>query len=217
MRGRPPPPPDVLRIEAVWTISGVASVTTSWYLFAPGSWSATDLQLNTLLGDFFLGPIADLLAVVGTDVECTVLRLTTYGSAPQQIQFSPSANAGAIGTTNPLNGSLVLTWRNNRRGAASLGHTNLPLSDELVDADHKHLKSISWSQAQQAARFFVSSCNSITSPDGGLCVLIVLHTSSAGAPLPNALMSPVSHGDASPWVGTLQRRTRMRDPSPSPF
>lgn len=215
MRGLPPAPPDVCFIETVWEISNTKGVTTGWHVFAPGVDGATDIQLNTLLSDFFLGCVPDLLSLLGTDVSCSVCRLTTSGTLPRVVQFAPSANVGAIGTTNPVNGALVLTWRSGRRGAASLGHTFLPLSDELVDNDHAHLKQLSWSQAQNAASNFMAHLNAITSPDGGQCVLGVLSRSGSGAPLPAAIFSPVLIGDASPFVGTLARRVRSRDPSPS--
>jgi hypothetical protein len=217
VRGLPPPPLDVCLIQADWTIGDAQAVTTGWYVLAGGSWSATSVQLATLLGDFFLFCVPDLLSVLGTDVTCGALRLSTYGSAPQRVQEAPAANVGATGTTNPINSALVLTWRNDEPTASNLGHTFLPLTDTAPDSDHAHLKSIFWSQAQSAARSFTQHLNAIAAPDGGLCVFVVLHRSSSGAPLEHALISPVTLGDASPYVGTLRRRVRSRRPTSSPF
>ncbi len=217
MRGLPAPPFDVVTIEAEWTVGDVKSVTTSWHVLAPGSWDATGVQLEALLGDFFLACVPDLLSVLGTDVTCSVLRLSTYGPTAQQIQYAPAPNVGATGTTNPINGALVMTWRTGEAGVSSLGHTFLPLSDSLVDTDHAHLKSISWSQAQSAARSFVQHLDAIASPDGATCSMVVLHQSKFGQPLLTANVAPVALGDASPFVGTLRRRVRSRRPSSSPF
>jgi hypothetical protein len=129
----------------------------------------------------------------------------------------PASNVGATGTTNPINSALVLTWRNDQHGASNLGHTFLPLTDTAPDSDHAHLKSIFWSQAQSAARSFTQDLNAIAAPDGSTCVFVVLHRSKSGVPFPIALISPVTLGDASPYVGTLRRRVRARRPTSSPF
>lgn len=217
MRGLPPPPTDVLRIQADWDIGSAGRCTTSWYILAPGSWTATSTQLETLLGDFFLGPANDLLSIVGTDVTIGVLRLSTYGPGPQVIQVVPAFNVGAVGTTNPLNGAAVLTWRAVGPRGYLLGHTFLPLSDSFVDNDHVTIRAVSWSQLQAAARLFVQHVAGIASPDGGQCVLVVLQRSEAGAPLIAAQVAPVDLGDASPFVGTLRRRVHMRRPSSTPI
>jgi hypothetical protein len=217
VRGLPPPPNDVCLIEAEWTIGSSQAVTTGWHVLAGGSWFATSLQLETMLGDFFLAAVPQLLAVLGTDVTCGALRLSTYGVTPQVIQYAPAPNVGATGTTNPVNGALVLTWRTSERSSSLLGHTWLPLTDSAPDTDHAHLKSIFWSQAQAAARSFTVAVNSIASPDGGTCVFVVLHSSRNGTPLPAAVVAPVTLGDASPLVGTMRRRVRARRPTSSPF
>lgn len=218
MRGLPPLPPDVVLIEAVWSIGDVQEATTAWHIFSPGADVATDLQLNNLLGEFVTqNCVADLLAIMGTDVSCNVLRLSRYGASPLVVQFNPSFSTGTLGTTNPMNTALVLTWRTAERGSSSLGHTYLPLSDTLVDVDHCRIKALSWSEAQAQARLFVEHVGSMVSPDGGLCVLMVVHRSRGGAPLPNSIMAPVVHGDASPFVGTMRRRIRARRPFSSPL
>jgi hypothetical protein len=215
MRGRPEPPLDVCSIEAVWTISGESEVTNTFHVLAPGSWDATYPQLDTLLGDFFFSAVPDLLSILPTDTTLSVLRLETYGSSPSLVQYEPAANVGAVGTSNPLNGAVVLTWRTYRRGAAALGHTFLPLSDAFVETDHQRLKGISWSQCQSAAASFVQHINAIASPDGGVCVFVVVSLSSLGAPRVEGLAIPVELGDASPFIGTLRRRIRSRRPSSS--
>lgn len=218
MRGLPPLPPDVVFIEAVWSIGDVQEATTGWHFFAPGADLATELQLNTLLGDFFTANCpGDLLAIMGTDVSCNVLRLSRYGASPVVIQYNPAPNTGTLGTTNPMNSALVLTWRTSERGASSLGHTYLPLSDALVDVDHARLKAVSWSEAQAQARQFLQDAGTVVSPDGALLVPVVIHRSRGGAPLPNSIMSPITLGDASPFVGTMRRRIRARRPFSSPL
>jgi hypothetical protein len=198
-------------------VSDSQSVTTGWHVFAPGADVATTVQLETLLGDFFLQCVPDLLSVLGTDTTCGALQVSTFGMQPAVVRYAPAANVGATGTTNPINGALCLTWRTFERGSSSLGHTFLPLSDSLVDSDHAHLKSISWSQAQAAARSFSTHLNAIASPDGALCVFVVVSRSVDAAPRPHSLMFPVVLGDASPFVGTLHRRVRARRVSSSPF
>lgn len=206
MRGLPPPPPDTPFFEAVWDISQAVSVTTGWYVFAGGADAASGPVLNALLGSFFLGPIADLLSILGTDVTCSVLRLTTGGSQPQTIQYAPAFNVGAIGTTNPINGALVLTWRVFRQGRGHSGHTWLPLSDEFVYEDHSRLKTVSWAQAQSAAISFNVHVNGMTAPDGSNCTQVVLERSQGGVPLPVTRSNAVVQGDASPLIGTMRRR-----------
>jgi len=146
-----------------------------------------------------------------------VLLLSTYGATAQLIQYVPAFNVGAVGTSNPSNGALVLTWRTGEAGVRSLGHTFLPLSDALVDDDHSHLKAVSWSEAQSAARSFALHISAMASPDGASCVLVVLHQSRNGVPFLTANVAPVTLGDASPYVGTLRRRIRSRRPSSSPI
>ena len=217
MRGLPPPPADVCSIECVWSIGPTQECTTTFWLFAPGIDTSTTLQVNTLLGDFFTLCLPDLLPLLGTDVTCTVLRLTHWGPDPLVYSYVPAPNSGGTGTSNPINGALVLTWRNGRRGSAALGHTFLPLSDTLVDDDHARLKAITWSQAKQAATTFLGHVNALFSPDGATCVLVTISRSQSGAPRPFALMSPVELGDASPFIGTMRRRVRARRPASSPI
>src|SRR6266516_612547 len=198
MRGRPQPPDDVVAIQAIWQNGEEKQVTNLFHVFAPGSWTATPAQLNVLLGDFFEGPCQDLLSVLPTPTFLGVLRLSTFGTSPLTIQYQPASNVGAIGGSTPPNCSAGLTWRTGERNAAMLGHTFLPLSNEFVGEDHSRLKSVSWSQLQSAARNFVDHVNEIGSPDGGLCVFVVVHVSRGGQPLGFARMAPVEFGDASP-------------------
>jgi hypothetical protein len=217
VRGLPPPDPNVVFVEAVWDVGPVQECTTGWHLFAPGADSATFSELETLLGQFFLFCVPDLLDLLGTDVSCSTLRLTSYGSEPLVVSFVPSSNVGATGTTNPINSALVLTWRTGLRGASGLGHTWLPLSDTFVDDDHARLKSIAYSQAASQAFAFLGHVNALISPDGATCFLAVIRRSLSGTPLHTALTIPVEGADASPFVGTLRRRVRARRPSSSPF
>jgi hypothetical protein len=210
VRGLPPLPPDVCRIETVWQLNSVQECSTSFNVFAPGSSSATTLQLSTLLGAFFFTPLQDLLTVIGTDVSCSALRLTTSGSAPFVVQEVPASNAGALTGSQALNAALVLTWRTAEPRVGGRSHTFLPLSGMLLDDDKVRLKSVSYSEAASAARTFVQHVSEMLSPDGATCALVVVHRSQGGAVLPVARMSFVELGDASPFVGTLQRRIRAR-------
>jgi len=212
MRGRPNPPHDFVTITADW-LSRAGPWSTVWNIFAPGSWLATTLQLETLLGDFFLGPVNDLLQVLPTDTSLDMLRCSTYGNEPQEVQYAPAFNVGAIGDSMPLVCALCLTWRTSDRRIGAQSHTHLALADDFVDEDRRTLKSISWSEAQSAARSFVLHVNGITSPDGAQCVAAVVHTSRDGVALGVAEWSPVLLGDASRRVAILDRR---RNP-PRPF
>lgn len=217
MRGLPPPPADFISIQAAWDIKNAAICTTSWWLFAPGADSASSFQLETLLGDFFLNAMPDLLSVLGDDVTCSALRCSSYGTDPSRVQYAPAPNVGALGGTVTLNAALVLTWRGNDRGRGVDGHTFLPLSTSLVDDNRRTLTSIAWSQCQAAARSFALHMNAITSPDGASCVFAVLHRSKSGFPLPATLWSPIDLGDASSRVGTLRRRIRSGEAFSLPF
>lgn len=217
MRGLPPPPPDFILIEAAWDINGRATVTSGWWLFAPGADSADPLQLETLLGDFFFGPLQDVLQVLPADTSCSVLRLSSYGTLRNRVTYAPAPNVGAVGNSEALNAALVWTWRTSRAGKGQDGHTWLPLSSTFVDDDKRSLKAVSWSQAQAAARAFALHVNALVSPDAGLCVFAIVHRSRAGRPLVTAEWEPVALGDACPHVATMSRRISSSRAFSSPF
>jgi hypothetical protein len=209
MRGLPPPPPDVMQLTAQFDVDAGA-VTNSWWVFAPGADGATTLQLSAIAAAWFFSCLPDLLSVLPISCSCSVLRLRTFGVAPLDVAEQPAPNAGALGATQVLNSAAVMTWRTSTKRLGGNAHTWLPLTDDLVGDDHRQLHPISWSQLQSAARLYVNHVNALTSPDGALCVLAVVRRSSQGAPLAHSLLDPVVLGDASRFVGTLQRRIRAR-------
>jgi hypothetical protein len=215
VRGLPPLPPDFFTLELEWAVTD-GRCSTAHNIFAPGASAANVSDLRTFVAGWFFSCLGQLLPLLGTDVTCSACRLTTSGSSPVVYNQLLAPNVGANGTTNPLNGNLCLTWRTNVRGGGGRSHTLLPLSDTLVDTDHKSLRQISWAFAVSQAQLYLDNINALPSPDGGLCVLAVVQRSQAGQPLPASIWSPVLAADASVAVGTIQRRTRRRR-SLSPF
>jgi hypothetical protein len=205
MRDLPPLPPDFVVITATWSVR-TSFVTTSWHLFAPGADDATTVELNALLGQFFLFPVADLLSVLSSDTSCSLLRLATVGTAPFVVEYVPAFNTGAIGEASSLNSAAVLTWRTSQRRIGGHFHTWLPLALPFVADDRRHVTDLAYSELAGAARSFALHVNEIPSPDGGLCVLAAVSRSEAGVPLPTSTWTPVLLGDASRTIGTLRRR-----------
>jgi hypothetical protein len=214
MRGLPPLPTDIITLEVEWVV-GDGGCTTSWHLFNGGSSTADPRDLALFFADWFFICADELLALVGVDCSIGTCRVSVEGSNPLVYETIPSTNQGAIGSTNPLNGALCLTWRTNVKGASSRGHSFLPLATTLVDSDHKKLKAISWAQAVSGANNFIAEMNSLAAVDGGLCVFAIVSRSRYGKPLPFATWAPVLQGGASQYVATLQRRVRSRRPTPS--
>jgi hypothetical protein len=190
--------------------------TTSWHIFNPGSSAATTADLAAFVSQWFLQCLPYLLPLLGTDCSASTCRASTVGTQPAVYNELLAPNVGANGTTNPMNGNLCLTWRTQDRGIGGRSHTLLPLSDALVDTDHKSLRQISWAFAVSQANDYLNAVNALVAVDGALCVAAVVHRSLRGTPLPTATWSPVTAADASQRVGTIQRRTRSARPLP-PF
>lgn len=205
MRGLPPLPPDFITITATWR-ADVGECVTVWDIFAPGADAATTLQLNDIATAFYLGPVADLLSVLPANVTLSLLRVSSYGTAPQTIAYAPAPNAGAFGDCTWFNVASCLTWRTAEPRLGASSHTRLPIAEEQVSDDKRHVTSIFYSQLQAAARAWVQHVNAIPSPDGALLVAAVVHRSARGVPLSTSTWSPVVVGDASIHVATLRRR-----------
>lgn len=188
------------------------AVTNGWHALLAGSWAADAGTLHTWLGDWILGPLQDLLAVCPSDVSCGVCRLSTYGDAPVVVTEIPAPNLGAASHASAASAASVLTWRTPSSYAGSQGHTWLPLPIDFVADDRQHINLINWAELQQAARSYLEHFNAIVAPSGGPSVLGVLHQRRRGAYLQVAELEPVFDGDASPFVGTMHRRIRMRRP-----
>lgn len=215
MRGLPPLPTDFCTLTIGWDVSD-GRATTSHRFFNPGSHAASFPDLQAFVADWFFNALPELLPLLGTDCSAATCRLSTVGSQSLTYRQLLASNVGGTGTSNPLNGDLCLTWRTNTRGVQSRSHTLLPLSDTLVDSDHKSLRQISWAFAVSQANLYLAKFNALASVDGGLCVLAVVQQSRGGRPLPASEWSPVVAADASMRVGTIQRRTRSARPL-SPF
>jgi hypothetical protein len=215
MRRLPPLPLDFVRLTVGWA-AGDGGCSTSWNIFNPGSSSASFADLQAFVADWFLNALPALLPLLGTDCSASTCRAATVGSQPLIYETLLAPNVGAVGTTNPFNGSLCLTWRTADAGRRSVGHTLLPLSDTVVDTDHKSIRQVSYAFAVSQATAYLNEINALASVDGGLCVLALVHRSLAGRPLAASTWSPVVGADASLVVGTVQRRIRSRRPVP-PF
>lgn len=207
MRGLPPLPFDFVTLTIGWAVND-GRCTTSHHIFNPGSHAASTADLSSFVSQWFLQALPQLLPLLGTDTSASTCRLSTVGSEALVYRQLLAPNAGASGTSNPLNGNLCLTWRTNQRGQGGKSHTLLPLSDTLVDTDHKSLRQISWAFAVSQANLYLEAINAIVSVDGGSCVLACVNRSRAGAPLPSSTWLPVLSADASQRVGTIQRRAR---------
>jgi hypothetical protein len=215
MRGLPPLPTDMLTLEVEWAINN-GRCTTGWHIWNPGSGAANVSDLATFVGQWFLFALPELLPLLGTDCSASTCRLSTVGSSHLIYRQLLAPNVGGLGTTNPLNGSLCLTWRGAERGLSGRSHTLLPLADTLVDDDHKSLRQISWAFAVSQAQRYLDAINAIVAVDGALCVAAIVHRSRNGAPTPISEWEPVLSADASQRVGTIARRTRSARPLP-PF
>lgn len=214
VRGLPAPPSDVVRVEAMLDVNGDV-VTTGWWVFAPGADVATTAQLETLLGDVFIGPCAPMLSLLSTDTQIVNLRCVTFGASALQVDLQPVFNIGALDGTTALNSALVWTWMTGVRAHGSRTHNWLPLSRSNLGADKRRLSGLGFAEAVRQAINFRDELNAVHSPDGGLCVLVALHRSSGGVPLVASQMLPVQAAKASPIVGTLQRRTATAPRAPS--
>lgn len=209
MRGLPPLPHDFLTLQLDWSVSD-GGCTTAHHIFNPGSGSADPADLAAFVADWFLNALPELLPLLGNDVSCSACRVSTVGTSPLVYNQLLAPNVGSTGTSNPLNGNLCLTWRTNEARNGGRSHTLLPLSDTLVDSDHRSLRQISWAFAVSQATLYLEAINSLASVDGALCVLAVVHRSSGGVPLPASTWAPVFSADACQRVGTIARRTRSR-------
>lgn len=217
MRGLPPPPDDFLHLQVAWEIKNACIVTTGWYFHGAGLGESDGLELEAIAGQFYFLALPDLLSILGNDVTPAVFQLRTYGSTPFTLRYAPAPAVGAVGGTVAANSALVLTWQSAGAGRGQDGHTFLPLSTDLIDANRMVLDSLAWSQCQSAARSFVEHVNAIPSPGGGNLTFAIVHRSRYGAAYPHAQWEPVELGDASPLVGTLRRRIRSRSPFSTPF
>lgn len=215
MRGLPPLPTDFVTLTVGWRINDGAC-TTSWHIFNPGSHAASIADLHSFISGWFFNALPELLPLLGSDCSASTCRLSTVGTQSLVYNQLLAPNVGSSGTTNPLNGDLCLTWRTNDGPLGGRSHTLLPLSDSLVDTDHRTLKQIAWAFAVSQAELYLEQINALPSVDGGLCVAAVVHRALHGQPLHTATWSPVTQADACQRVGTIQRRTRARRPL-SPF
>lgn len=190
-------------------------VSTAWWVFAPGSDVATVPQINAMLGGWYLFPIAELLPILSTDTSVSFLRCVTPPANGITVDFSPAPNLGALDGTTALNAALVWTYLTPERRIGAHTHSWLPLSRSNLGADKRRLGALAYAEASAQAGRFLSEANSVTSPDGGSCVLVALHRQRAGVPLSSSLMVPIVSAVASPIVGTLQRRAASAPRAPS--
>lgn len=209
MRGLPPLPDDFVTLEAKW-LAGTGRMTTSWRLFAPGATNADASALASLISQWFLTALPDLLSVLPSDASCYACRCSASGIGGQVVDEPVSFNTGTFGATATLNAALVMTWRSLPPRMSAHSHSYLPLGLELVDDDHAHLTDLGWAEAGNAARAYAEHVNALVSPDGSNTVLAVVSRSRAGVPLPTAEWAPVDYGDAARIVGTCDRRIPSR-------
>ena len=209
MRGLPPLPPDVVTLTCEWQCSQ-HYLTNSWHLYGPDYSTATPSDLASLISQWFDFCLPDLLSVVPVDAIAVTCRAAASGPTGAQLTEPLADNHGAFGATTPINAALVLTWRTVSGPNAARSRTLLPLVDAFVSPDLDRLTEISYAEAGSAARSYATHLNTLVLPPDRRATFVVVSRSDGGVPRPTATLTPVFTGDASRYIGTIQRRVRSR-------
>lgn len=205
----PYPPAEVVRLQHVWTLDA-DQFTTGLWLFVPGLALPLPGDMNALLGDYVFTVLPDWLSAMASDISCSLLRLSTYGSAPAVYELAPPANHGDIpGPTAPANAAGVFSLIDNRSHGGKT-HCFLPLPAAFVDVDAKHLSTAGAGTLQIAADDILSDVATLTAPGGDNLSVIALHRSQNGEALAAAVVVPVYAARVNPRIGRCSRRLRSR-------
>jgi hypothetical protein len=213
----PEVPSGVGRIEVEWAVGTVpsSSCSNAFWIFSSGLEAQSPADLQTLLGDWILTPLNDLLSLVPSDVSPSTCRLSTYGVTPLTIVVPGPIASGAGGSCSPLNAALVLSWRSDRPGQSARSTTWLPLPSDDVDSGRRLLTTPAYGSAQGTAFAYINHMNALTVGGGQPVEFVTLHRRTAHGSASVAGFSPVIYGHPSRFIGTLDRRIRSRGRAPS--
>lgn len=205
------------RIEQRWSVGTVptSEVSNGFWIYEPQLEFADAPDLQGLLGQFLLNPLNDLLGLLPSNVSPTSSRLTRYGSEPLTISLPSPIGSGAGGSSCPINGALVLSWRSLLGGPQSRSTNWLPLPIDAYDDSGEMINAAAYGSAQGTCNAFLNHMNLLAYGIIGPVTFSTMHLRSTapGAVAPGH--SPIVWGSPSRWVGTLDRRIRSRGRAPS--
>lgn len=211
MRGLPPVPNDVAHLVQDVSVNDY-TVSIGVWLFNPSMPSLESASAAVLLGDWFLGPMADLLPCMHAGATFTTCRLSTSTFA--YVESAPT-NVGEWTGGLANHTALGLHWIGAGRGRALRKIMFVPAVPDVFVDHGWQLNQLGYGNLQASGRDFYAHANTIRAPDGTPCVFGTVHRSAAGAPLAVASFDPYTGVVPTAKVVTIRRRIPRR-PSLSP-
>lgn len=205
MRGLPPVPAGVLRLDLEFDVNGYPLTTGLWFLVP--DLALADLawyQAFTAMAFFYLLP--GTTGVTHDGVSLSTCRLASGGMAPFRYVALAPPNHGAYsgGQADIIASGVFVRTTTTARGSGSrLRFPGCP--DDFV-RDGLALSATAVSQLLAMANAITTFVASQTGPTGGQVLLGTLQRSKAGAPLAHSLFDPAVAVVPSYRVEYLDRR-----------
>lgn len=205
MRGLPPVPPDVLRLELEAEVNG-AFFTTGVWLQSPDMPSAVPSYLTALIGSFELGPVAAFLSCMHNGSSFSTCRASIEGTTRLRIvdAFLPNAGAWTGGQVNMAACGLYVQTLGGGRGSGS--RIRFPALPDIFVDDNRTLSATGVGNLEAAATALVSWVSTALGPSGLPLELGTVQRARGGTPLPASIWAPAVSVSPSFRVEYLARR-----------
>jgi hypothetical protein len=209
VRGLPPPPPNVARVNFDCTTDSARWTIGFWIeMFPLGPYTLADLQgvlaQVTIAGTQFVNQLTTAASKIDT------CRLALQGPQIAALFETVAFNVGALSGAQANQVSTALHWITGDPGRSGQAMTYMGgFSDDFTD-DHLVLNDVGMNTVRNEARNFLNAVDATFFGAILQCTLGTLHRSRAGTPLLVATFSPFVGIAPARKLGTIRRRMYAR-------
>jgi hypothetical protein len=205
LRGLPPVPADVLRVELVIDVNG-RELTTGWWWFVPDLIAGGVPWLIAAASNIFSYMVSPLDGCMHSGASWSLLRLSSGGTTPLVYSEAAPVSGGVYtgGQADAIATGVYVLSSTGRRGSGS--RLRIPATPDDFVVNNYMLSTTGVGRLFDFAAAMQSCTAATIGPTGGAVILGTLQRSRAGAPLGVATFDPAAAVIPSFRVELLARR-----------